>query len=98
MGILSGQKNELITIKDEVGAASSVLKFNYKSFAWKHVAAITLLNVSTIDKSSLNINKYILDFSPLPGLVKSQILKALIHEPNPWKEIISISTARKSVF
>lgn len=72
-----------------------MLKFNYKLFVGKHVDIV--IYIVFIDGISLNMDKDMLDVTPLFKLVRSHILKALIHEANAMKEIISTSTTGKNM-
>lgn len=79
-GILSTQKNDIVTSEDEDGAIPCVLKFNYKLFVGKHVDIV--IYIVFIDGIGLNMDEDMLDMTPLFKLVISHILKALIHEAN----------------
>lgn len=96
-GILSSQNNGIVTSESKVNATPSVLKFNYNLFVGKHVDDIVIHTVDDIDETNLGIDDNMLYVAPLSRLVRSHILKVLIHEVKALQEIIDTSIARKSV-
>lgn len=77
------------------GSAPKVLNSNYKLFVGKHVHDISLPNVPVIGESGLVGDKDMPTMEPMFGLVKSHILKELIHDAKALQKFIIISTIRK---
>lgn len=96
-GILSSQNNYIVKSEEVVGVTPSVLNFNYKLFVEKHVIDIVIHTITAIDETSLGIDKDMLNVTPLPRSMRSNILKVLIHKAKAMYEIIVMSIVRKSV-
>lgn len=74
-----------------------MLNFNYKLFSRKHFLDITLSNVPGIDESGLTVDEHMLGMTPMSEFVKSNILKALIHEVKVLQEVMSHLVRKKGV-
>ncbi|CAI8594081.1 unnamed protein product [Vicia faba] len=87
LSLIYGVKND--------GIAFALLNFNCKLFAGKNDPDISLPNVPAIDESNLVGDEDMLNMEPVSGLMKSHILKTLIHKAKVLQEIIVISIIRK---
>ena len=90
-GILLAQMKDLFRIDDVVEKAPSELTFSHKLFTWKHACDLVRPSVATSVPTGGTIK-----VAPLSENAKSDILKGLLEEVAALKEVIAMSSRRKT--